>query len=253
MTTMIRYVSLAMLLAVTVTGAHAGELFLQWSAAADDFVAGYMVEVEALNGEPLFTLDAGEETQIRLTQLEDGRIHRVRVRPYDKWGREARTATNELVSMPSPTVSEVEGQIVPGQPSLITLRGANFATGAHVVSERLDVSVQEAMVLAHDKLLVSVASADGSPVSAKDFLVVNPVRKAIGYVQANPVVVDVSRSGTIDTDDMKAVRDRFGSTRQDATYLPQLDLNGDGVIDGEDVALIRSVMSAERDHADTGS
>ncbi len=219
---------------------RAGNLSLTWAPAVDEMTAGYDVELLDAGGHLLQVLDAGEEPRIYLSGLEDGRVYRVRIRPYDRFGNRARKPSAELATLPAPEVREVEGEIEAGRRSWVSLRGANFADGAEVVVHPEGVRVLEATVVRHDLLVLEVMADRDVVLRPGDVTVVNPVRKADEFFEHHPEVLDLDGSGRVDEADLGPVESLFGVTRGDPRYRLRWDPNGDGVIDGEDRALLEA-------------
>jgi hypothetical protein len=161
----------------------------------------------------------------------------------DRFGNRARRPSAELVGLPAPRIDEVEGMFTAGRRSWISLHGANFAEGAEVLVRRKGVRVLSATVMRHDLLVLEVDSAvDGTP-SPDDFAVINPVPKAASFFDAHPEALDLDGSGSLDAGDLSPVEAFFGVTRGDPRYRLRWDPNGDGVIDGEDRALLESRLA----------
>lgn len=226
--------------------AEAAELTVGWAAANDDATAGYDLEVLDQEGTLLFTLNAGEGTRVVVTGLADGVVYTFRVRPYDEQGNRARKPSSVLVTSPKPRVDSVTGMtLVEGSPARMEVRGANFLPGARVLSRREGVRVLSQQVVSHDLLFMEVLASPGAGLVPADLLVVNPVRKTEDYVRTHPEVLDLDSSGAIDEIDQELVQAAFGRRAGEAGYQAALDPNGDGVIDGEDLALIKALTGRE--------
>ena len=225
---------------------RSGRLRIAWGDVPGSLLAGYDVELLDAEGNIVRVLDVGRERTALLTALEDGREYRVRVRPYDRFGNRARHPSAELVTLPAPEVREVEGTVTPGRASWLAVRGANFADGAEVRVRRTGVRVLEAAVISHDLINLQVVSADQVTLEPADIVVVNPVPKAEDYLRAYPEVLDLDGSGKVDPGDLAPVESFFGVTRGDPRYRLRWDPNGDGVIDGEDRALLEERLSRRR-------
>ncbi len=228
---------------------RAGSLSLTWAPAVDEMTAGYDVELLDAEGHLLQVLDAGEEPRIYLSGLEDGRVYRVRIRPYDRFGNRARKPSAELVTLPAPEVREVDGEIEAGRRSWVSLHGSNFADGAEVVPHPEGVRVLEATVVRHDLLVLEVMADRDLVLRPGDVTVVNPVRKAEEFFEHHPEVLDLDGSGRVDEADLGPVESLFGVTRNDPRYRLRWDPNGDGVIDGEDRALLEARLRRARETA----
>jgi hypothetical protein len=225
----------------------AGELTLAWEPSRDALTAGYEVEVLDAADRVLEAIDAGAETTIVVSGLDDGRSYRFRVRPYDRFGHKARRASTALETMPEPVVAAVSVATREDGTLDLFVEGANFQQGARLVTRQAGLSVRELTVGSHASIHAVVSHEGQAPaISVADVLVVNPVRKAPRYLLAHPELFDVDDSGTIDQADLDAIDDAFGLTLGAPGYLAALDPNGDGVIDGEDRSQASSALRRER-------
>lgn len=221
----------------------AADLTIAWKANDDDVTAGYDVEVLDLDGEPVQTLDAGDATRIVITDLADGTLYRIRVRPYDEWGNRARRPSEELVTYPKPRLEAVEAAPAAGRRGEAVLRGANVAVGARVLSVRGGLQTGTVRVLAHDRVAVEVSLAPGADaIRPGDFLVVNPVRRAVEYAKVHAQILDVDRSGRVEPADAALVERAAGLRQGEAGFDPALDLNGDGVLDESDLGMFETLF-----------
>ncbi len=262
----------ALLLAGAFT-ASAGEITLAWSPTNDDVTAGYDVEVLDESGQVIQTIDARTATKTVVGGLDDGTTYRFRVRPYDQWGNKADQPSRDLTTLPSPRVDMLSRwEAGTGATATAELLGANFAPGARVIAKRPGLVVTAATVVDPGKLTAEVKNPHGVSPVASDFVVVNPVRRADAYIAANPELLDVNQDGTVNQADADTVAAAFGasagstSTRgrsggrsaggigtQDVgtggtpqavpATRPELDVNGDGMVDGEDLAAIKARLT----------
>lgn len=236
-----RLATLVAVCALAALPAAAGTMTLSWSPSTDSMTVGYDVEILDEAGQILRVIDAESSTTVTVDELTDGTVHRFRVRPYDASGARARRASAALTTMPSPRIESLAGTIIAGERGEVSVFGANFDQDARFVSKRKGVIVRQATIASHDlAVLVLDWDGTGAPVSIADLLAINPVRKNERYFNHNPVVLDVDGSGAIDDADERLVRDAFGAKRGEPTYRAALDVNGDGVIGGEDAAPIRA-------------
>lgn len=222
-----------------------GQLELGWAEPTDDVTAGFEVEVLDAEERPIRVLDAGPATELQVTGLADGREYHFRLRPYDMWGHAAEEPGRTFAAMPAPRVTEVDGEVTPGDESLVSVRGANFMDGARVVSRRDGLSFGRATVIRQDLIVVPAVTAEAAPVTPEDLTVVNPTPKSTVYFHEHPEAADVDGSGQLDARDAQFLRDRVGMTRDDPRYRPAVDPNGDGVVDGIDVGLIEDQLGTE--------
>jgi len=239
-----RILGVALFILLTAAPAtFAADLTIAWKASDDDVTAGYDVEILDLGGEAVRTLDAGDATRIVITDLVDGEIYRIRVRPYDEWGHRARKPSDELVTYPKPRLEAVDAAPAPGRRGEAVLRGANVAVGARILSLRSGLQAGAVRVLAHDLVAVEVSLAPGAePIRPGDFLVVNPVRRAAEYAKVHAQILDVDRSGRVEPTDAALVEQAAGLRAGDGGYDATLDVNGDGLLDDADLGMFESVF-----------
>lgn len=228
-------------LAAGATFAPAAEIALRWAPSADDVTAGYEVEVLDADGNVDDRIDAGNKTQLVVNGLTDGTVYRFRVRPYDTWGHKAARPSAEIATLPAPRVDAVEDWSIKGDTARCTLVGVNFDKGAHVAPALPGVKVTLVKVIDTTRLTVELKGATRAPI-ASDMLVVNPVRHADEFVKKHAQLLDVDRNGTVDRQDATRIQAAFGATRGTRNYHPDLDVNGDGVIDGEDLSIVRAAL-----------
>ena len=83
--------------------------------------------------------------------------------------------------------------------------------------------------------------------AAGSFIVINPGRKADQYFHNHPEALDADGNRRIDEQDVRIVRGAFGSSRGGPNYSFAADLDGDGTVDGHDLARILAGTSAMRE------
>lgn len=234
-----------LLLCLAALPAGAGELALSWAPSNDELTAGYEVEVEDASGRVVQVVDVKEETRALVDRLNDEAYYTFRVWPYDKWGARAGQASGELKSMPAPRIDQLD-QLLPLNGGLqIDLIGANFSEAARVAARREGWVIVSSTLVAPGRLRIQVKPpASGETPLPADFLVLNPVRRADAYFTAHPEVLDVDQSGKVDHLDLDLVVAAFGFRNGEARFRPELDLNGDGIVDGEDQAPLRRHLAA---------
>jgi hypothetical protein len=220
----------------------AGEISLSWQKNHDDVTAGYAVEVVDAGGQVREVIDAKNTTTARVTDLADGQVYTFRVRPYDQWGNRADEPSTELVTMPAARVDGLENWKSSGRTATADLVGINFAQGARVISRLQGMKVLSATTTDTARLQVTIEDASGRMPLASDFFVANPARRSDAYVTAHRGLLDVNRDGTVNHADVVAVVSAFGAKVGDAAFSRDLDVNGDGVIDGEDASFIRALL-----------
>jgi len=149
--------------------------------------------------------------------------------------------------MPAPRIDAISGEAVGVKPIRVSLEGANFADGAWVVAIAKGLIVENTVVIRHDLAIVTLRR-EGEALRAEpaELLVVNPVPKAEAYLRAHPELLDFDRSGQVDEKDLETLEALFGVGRSDPRFRPELDPTGDGLIDGADLAMLRSLLARRR-------
>lgn len=257
----------AALLLAGASAASAAELTVAWRPTNDDVTGGYDVEVLDDGGRVIQTIDARSATTAVVSGLADGTTYRFRVRPYDQWGNRAEQPSADIATMPAPRVDMLSRWEPAGATATAELLGANFAPGARLIAKRAGLVVTSTTVIDPGKLTAEVSNPGGVSPVASDFLVVNPVRRADAFLAAHPELLDVNQDGAVDEADADAVAAAFGApatssrgrsqsrsapgtgtmdaasstgTTGVVATRPELDVNGDGMVDGEDLAAIRA-------------
>jgi hypothetical protein len=230
-------------------GPHAGTLGLAWNSSAN--ATGYRVHYGPNPGNYTNTVDVGNTTQATLNSLGDCSTWYFAVTAYNGAGSSG--FSDEVSSWPRPTVSSASpAKVMQGRQVTLTINGGSFADGAtleidnpHVFLENVaTVSCGEIELLA----TVEPTAAGVRPAEVGKFrvTVANPSglsgSKNNGFeVLIDPARFDVNQadektSGRIDGKDTIWLSRHFGSREGDALYEPDFDFNGDGWVDGEELA-----------------
>lgn len=249
--------------------ACAGEIGLTWSSSSG--AAGYKVHYGTSPGVYSKTVDVGNVTSTKVSGLTDCSTWYFAVSAYNAAG--ASEYSNEVGSWPRTTISALNpGAIKQGSQPTLSFDGANFDTSKEwevvitpepcvpdagapggkrcylynvqkptATCNRVQVvetveptagSVRPAMVGTYQ---LSLRAKDGTRQTAS-----KPFK-----VDINPARFDVNRSDDVTKDrldgkDAVWMAKRFGVQEGGATYDPGFDFDGDGWIDGDDLAHLAS-------------
>lgn len=241
----------ACLLAAAAGPLTAGSIGLRWQPSTG--ATGYKVHYGPAPGQHTVTRDVGNVTETLLSGLPDCAPTYFAVSAYGPDGESAHSG--EISSLPRPSVASASpAATIQGSQVAITLSGANFEPGAVVTIDNPDVFLGSALVGSCNQIqilaTVEPTSAGIRPalVGKFDVTVSNSSTLAGSKLQAfevrvNPVRFDVNRSDAatrdrVDGHDTVRMARRFGGHEPDAAYDPDYDLNGDGWIDGDEIAYL---------------
>ncbi len=233
--------------------AEAGTISIAWDAVPG--VKGYRVHYGRESGQYTKVLKVGDNTSATIKGLADCTTWYLAVQAYT---RKARSAfSNEVSGWPRPEVSSAEPK-ASMQGSRLTLEvvGRNFQPGATVAIDNPHVFLDSAVALSCARIQVSAAieptvqGARAAEIGRFALTVSNPddvfgVGPDVFEVQIDPSRFDLDRRpgpsrGRLDGRDTIWLSRLFGSQEGDASYDPDSDFNGDGWVDGTDLAYLVS-------------
>jgi hypothetical protein len=242
---------------------YAGTVSLRWDPVPG--ATGYKVYYGPSERQYNGVVDVGGTTQKTLTGLPDCATYHLAVKAYNSSGQESGSYSNEVIGLPRPML-ESNTPMLAKQGSQLTLRltGANFDTGAELVldTDSLPTDVSGNPLVRFEsfrvlscrqiEMFVTVESMQ------RGFRAMEVGNYSIGYEVRNPDSVFGSASGQLEIafnpsrSDInrsdESTRDRVdgkdltwlayshGSLEGQDLFNPDADLNGDGQVDGEDLA-----------------
>lgn len=241
---------------------EAGEINLRWQhvVGASGYRVYYGEAPQAYSG----VVDVGPQNETRITDLEDCRPYYVAVKAYNAWG-ESEGFSNEVGGWPRPEVdAEAPLAMMQGSQLVLSIPGTNFQDGATVNfdSSRLPADMHgdpllrlESVDVVSCREIQALATVEpmargfrAMPIGDLElsFEVTNP-DSVFGSgpvplaVALNPTRLDIDRSDSttrdrVDGKDLVWMSYSHGTTEGGERYNPDVDLNGDGAVDGEDLA-----------------
>lgn len=235
--------------------ASAGTLGLAWDPSAG--AAGYRIHYGTVAGQYTMVRDVGNVTQTTLTDLGDCTKFYFSVTAYNGSGESG--YSNEVGTLPRPSVRGTTPSIaVQGSQVTLTVRGANFAPGAGVTINNPNVFLDGVQVVSCTEIqMVATIEPTAQGVRAAEVgkftVTVTGLDGLTGamsqafQVMINPTRFDLSKqydctTGWLDGWDTNVLSRVFGSQAGDNLYQPDADLDGDGSVDGNDLAYLGSAF-----------
>lgn len=241
-----------------------GEIHLEWDAVPN--ATGYTVHFGTAPGVYTDSVTVGAQPRAVIDGLTDCTTWYVAVKAYNGSG-ESPEFSNEVSGWPRPAIQSLTPSVaMQGTQLTVELDGANFRTGADLELGDLAVPrdidgnplfrVESFSVLSCDRIqaLVSVEPATRGvrAMEVGDFAFEWKVRNPDSVfgeaglafeVQFDPSRWDINRStgstvDRVDGADLSWLAYSYGSLEGEPYFNPDADLDGDGIVDGEDLAFL---------------
>lgn len=232
--------------------APAGTVSLSWNPAVN--ADGYRVYYGTAPGQYAFSRDIGNNTSAAINGLQDCTEWFFAVKAYNLTG-ESVGFSGELSGWPRPTI-DVPIVRRQGEQFTMTIRGSNFQPGLSVTTNNSNVTLGAPSVTACDTVELvatiepTIPGVRPAEIGTWALEVVNPStvfgsRSDGLQVLIEPLRFDVYNGagpsqGRLDARDAITLSRPFGSREGDVLYNPDTDFNGDGWIDGQDLAYLAS-------------
>jgi len=231
--------------------AHAATLVdLAWDTSPESDVAGYRIHAGTSSGNySLPTIDVGPANTYSITTLSANTTYYFVVTAYDRAGNES-LPSNEIFAQPSVSLSHptLHDAVESGTGTVFILQsghqsirvsGGGFVTGA-TASLGTGISVGATSVSDPGHLTAPIVVGSAALLGPRALGVTNPDSASASLASALMVVktTDINRDCRIDPFDLNLLARAWYTTSSDASYLAQADLDGDGVVDGTDLAIL---------------
>ena len=234
--------------------ATAGSIALSWDPSQG--ATGYHVYYGTQSGTYLPTFVTTSSTSATISGLQDCTTYYVAVKAFNASG-ESLTFSNELSGWSRPTVtSATPSSATQGDQIVMDVLGSNFESGAVVDlgNPHVFLSSVQVVTCSHIQLLVTVEptakTIHPAQVGRLDVTVSNPDAVFGTKTQAFEVLLnqarfdvnqsDASTRNRIDGKDTVYLSRQFGLNESDPNYDADDDFDGDGWVDGTDLAYIAS-------------
>lgn len=244
--------------------ALAGTISLRWDPVPD--ARGYRIHYGTRSGQYSEVVEVGNITQATLHGLEDCTRYFVAVKAYN-WAGESAAFSNQVSGWPRPRIdSHKPAFAFQGAQYTLDIWGANFQTGAQLVWDESAiptdlagnplVRIESARSISCKRIqaLVTVEAPQRGfrPMQIGDLVlpveVINPdsvfgSATAVIKIRFEQQRADINRSDAetrerVDGKDLTWLAFSHGSPEGSEYYNPDADLDGDGLVDGQDLALM---------------
>jgi hypothetical protein len=244
---------MCLVIATIATTTFAGEIQLAWDPTSG--ASGYKVYYGTSSGaygSPVVVY--GTSTTIQ--GLQDCVSYYVAVKAFNAAG-ESPNYSNELAGWSRPSIASATPAVaIQGEQLVIDVMGANFQSGAVVDLGNPHVLLSSVTALScnHIQLLATVEpTAEGmrpAHIGRLDLTIENPdsvfgMKPQAFEVLINPARFDINKSDSMTTDridgkDTVYLSRQFGLNESNPNYDPNDDFDGDGWVDGQDLAYVAS-------------
>ena len=235
------------------TNVDAGTISLSWDPTTG--ASGYRIYYGTASGQYTSSVTSTSPS-VMLTALQDCTTYFVAVKAFNSAG-ESPNFSSEMSGWARPTVASASpNTAMQGDQIVIDITGTNFQPGAIVDFQNPQIATSSVSVLSctHIQLLATIEprakKVRPARVGALDVLVANPddvfgQKPQMFQVVMNPARFDVNQSddvtrNRVDGKDTVYLSRQFGRNETDPNYDPDDDFDGDGWVDGHDLAYIAS-------------
>lgn len=238
--------------------ADAGRIAVSWEPVPG--ATGYRIYYGDSSGQYTESVDAGLATEGALVGLDNCRTWFVAVKAYNAAG-ESTEFSNEIIGWPRPGIEADESSVMlQGEQLVLELDGINFHPEAELVFDVRDadgnplVTVESLDVVSCNRIQALVTVEPG----ARGFRAMQVGRHAMWVRNPGDVVggkffevrfdeqrIDINRTSAetldrVDAMDLVWLAHAHGASDGEGRFNADADLNGDGFVDGEDLAHLAS-------------
>jgi len=226
----------------------AASVHVTWASNTEADLAGYRLQYGTASGSYSLTVEAGLANSCDVTGLQPGQLYYFALYAYDEAGNlsapsgeiTARVPANLALTPVVTSASETNTQsmfLVRGRSSLATVYGQRFQSGA-TIDAGPGLAVGPTALVA-GKLQARFDVAPSASLGNRTVTVTNPdqgvgSRSDTLSVVRNP---DINADCSVDALDLNSLARAWNETGDEARYIPEADLDGDGYIGPDDLTV----------------
>lgn len=227
----------------------AGTIKLRWDPVYESSLAGYKIYYGYESQNYTFVETVSKVTTHTLTDLNDCMTYYIAVTSYDYYGNESEHS-NEVSGWPRPVINDTSpSEAEQGdQNVLVTFSGTNFDEGSKPGFDSSDIALNNYYINDCGEMIADISieeSPTGKPAKTGLYSAwISNSNNIKGYSPTHFEIklkisnLDVNNDAIIDIFDYYELAICWGTQEGDEYYDPSVDFNGDGWIDGEDLALL---------------
>jgi len=240
--------TLAASLACGIAPCAAASLHVTWASNTEADLAGYRLRYGTSAGAYTETIEAGLANSCDVPGLQQGLLYYFALYAYDQAGNVSApsaeiTARIPAGLTPSPVVESASetstGSVffVRGRSSVAMILGGGFQPGSTVDAGPGLTAGQ--VLLAAGKLLVPFDVAPAATLGSRTVTVTNPDQGVGSRSDALSIVrnPDINADCSVDALDLNSLARAWNETGDEARYIPEADLDGDGYIGPDDLTV----------------
>ncbi|MCI0657105.1 MAG: hypothetical protein L0170_08545, partial [Acidobacteria bacterium] len=242
------WVGATLMLILLPSAVSAGNIKLAWDPVGDPDLSGYKVYYGTSSGIYTNSTPTGTQTSVDIANLQDCKVYYLAVKAVDANGNESVTFSNEIsgISAPAPSTVTPSSMKQASNLQIVTIYGTNFDTqarpdfGPDILVNSYSTSSCTQMTA--NITITEAATVNVAPGPPRLLTIINnggPRGSKSGpfSVSFNEIRSDIDLSGRVGGRDLVYLQNAFGSVSGNSNYNIDVDLNGDGKVDGLDVSL----------------
>ncbi len=227
----------------------AGTIKLKWDPVSDSDLTDYKIYYGYESGAYSFVDTVGRVTTHTLTNLNDCMTYYIAVTSYDTSGNES-DYSNEVSGWSKPIIDFISPTgVEQGEQNVsVTFSGANFDEGSKPEFDSTDITVNDYYTNDCGEMIadITIEGELGEKPARTGFYLAWIVNSdgikgfsPIDFeIKLNVKNLDVNEDTIIDIIDYYEIAICWGTQEGNEYYNPAVDFNGDGWIDGEDLAVL---------------
>jgi len=227
----------------------AASLHVRWASNTEADLAGYRLRYGTSAGTYTETIEAGRTTSCVVPGLQAGLLYHFALFAYDEAGNESGPSAEITARIPA-SLAPIPGvesaaeygtrsmYVVRARTSLATVYGDNFQSAA-TVDAGPGVVARQPIRTATGDLLLLVEVDPAATLGSRTVTVTNPDQGTGGRSDTLSVVrnPDINTDCIVDVLDLNVLARAWNETGDEARFVPEADIDGDGYIGPDDLTI----------------